>query len=74
MVGQLLAKLEELGIADNTIVMYSTDNGAESMSWPDAARRCSAERRTPSGKAATTCPFVRAVRKKPAHQSTEEIL
>jgi arylsulfatase len=34
-VGQLLAKLDELGIADNTIVMYSTDNGAESMSWPD---------------------------------------
>jgi arylsulfatase len=31
----MLAKLEELGIADNTIVMYSTDNGAESMSWPD---------------------------------------
>ena len=29
MVGQLLAKLDELGIADNTIVMYSTDNGAE---------------------------------------------
>jgi len=35
MVGQLLAKLEELGIADNTIVMYSTDNGAEFFSWPD---------------------------------------
>jgi len=35
MVGQLLAKLEELGIADNTIVMYSTDNGAELMTWPD---------------------------------------
>jgi len=34
-VGQMLAKLDELGIADNTIVMYSTDNGAESMSWPD---------------------------------------
>ena len=34
-VGQLLAKLEELGIADNTIVMYSTDNGAEELSWPD---------------------------------------
>ena len=29
MVGQLLDKLDELGIADNTIVMYSTDNGAE---------------------------------------------
>ena len=34
-VGQLLKKLDELGIADNTIVMYSTDNGAEAMSWPD---------------------------------------
>ncbi len=35
MVGQLLDKLKELGIEDNTIVMYSTDNGAESLSWPD---------------------------------------
>ena len=35
MVGQLLAKLKELGVEDNTIVMYSTDNGAEFFSWPD---------------------------------------
>jgi arylsulfatase A-like enzyme len=34
-VGQLLKKIDDLGIADNTIVMYSTDNGAECMSWPD---------------------------------------
>lgn len=34
-VGQILDKLDELGIADNTIVMYSTDNGAEVMTWPD---------------------------------------
>ena len=34
-VGQLLDKLDELGIADNTIVMYATDNGAEVFSWPD---------------------------------------
>jgi arylsulfatase len=34
-VGRLLDKLDELGIADNTIVMYSTDNGAEVLSWPD---------------------------------------
>ena len=34
-VGQLLAKLDELGIAENTIVMYSTDNGAELLLWPD---------------------------------------
>jgi len=35
MVGRVLAKLEELGIADNTIVIYSTDNGAETFTWPD---------------------------------------
>ena len=34
-VGQLLAKLDELGIADNTIIMYSSDNGAEVFTWPD---------------------------------------
>jgi arylsulfatase len=34
-VGQLLAKLKELGIENNTIVMYSTDNGAEFFNWPD---------------------------------------
>src|SRR5687767_13276095 len=34
-VGQVLAKLKELGLDQNTIVMYSTDNGAEVMSWPD---------------------------------------
>jgi len=34
-VGELLDKLDALGIADNTIVMYSTDNGAEELSWPD---------------------------------------
>ena len=36
-VGQLLEKLDELGIADNTIVMYSTDNGPHYNMWPDAA-------------------------------------
>jgi arylsulfatase len=35
MVGQLLAKLQELGLEENTIVMYSTDNGAETFTWPD---------------------------------------
>jgi arylsulfatase A-like enzyme len=34
-VGQVLAKIKELGIEDNTIVMYSTDNGAETFTWPD---------------------------------------
>jgi arylsulfatase len=38
MVGQLLKKLDELGIANNTIVMYSTDNGAEKFTWPDGGQ------------------------------------
>ena len=36
-VGKLLAKLDELGITDNTIVHYSTDNGPHMNTWPDAA-------------------------------------
>ena len=36
LVGSLLDLLDELGIADNTIVMYSTDNGPHMNSWPDA--------------------------------------
>ena len=35
MVGEVLKKLDDLGIADNTIVIYSTDNGAETFTWPD---------------------------------------
>ena len=35
-VGQFLDKLDELGIADNTIVFYSTDNGPHMNTWPDA--------------------------------------
>jgi arylsulfatase A-like enzyme len=34
-VGQLLKLLDDLGVADNTIVVYTTDNGAEVMTWPD---------------------------------------
>jgi arylsulfatase A-like enzyme len=38
MVGQLLDKLKQLGLEDNTIVMYSTDNGAEKFTWPDGGQ------------------------------------
>jgi len=34
-VGRLLKKLDDLGVADNTIVVYTSDNGAEMMTWPD---------------------------------------
>ena len=36
-VGDMLALLDEMGIADNTLVMYSTDNGPHSNTWPDGA-------------------------------------
>ncbi|WP_026965925.1 arylsulfatase [Algoriphagus terrigena] len=34
-VGVILDKLKELGLEENTIIMYSSDNGSESFSWPD---------------------------------------
>lgn len=34
-VGLLLAKLKKLGLDENTIIMYSSDNGAETFTWPD---------------------------------------
>ena len=36
-VGTVLKAIDDLGMADNTIVMYSTDNGPHMNSWPDAA-------------------------------------
>jgi len=37
LIGEFLKKLDDLGIADNTIVFYSTDNGPHMNTWPDAA-------------------------------------
>jgi arylsulfatase A-like enzyme len=36
-VGTVLKKIDELGMTDNTIVMYGTDNGPHMNTWPDAA-------------------------------------
>jgi len=38
-VGELLKLLDDLKVADNTIVMFSTDNGAASNSWPDGGNQ-----------------------------------
>ncbi len=38
-VGEWLSLLDELNVADNTIVMFSTDNGAASNSWPDGGNQ-----------------------------------
>lgn len=34
-VGKVLARLDELGVSDNTIVVFTADNGPETMTWPD---------------------------------------
>jgi arylsulfatase len=34
-VGEILKKIDDLGIADNTVVIFTSDNGAETFSWPD---------------------------------------
>lgn len=34
-IGEVLAKLKDLGLEEDTIIMYSTDNGAEAFTWPD---------------------------------------
>src|SRR5215813_3620868 len=35
MIGRMLKKLDDMGLSKNTIVVYSTDNGAEKVTWPD---------------------------------------
>jgi arylsulfatase A-like enzyme len=52
-VGQLLDALDELGIAEDTIVIYSTDNGAETVSWPDGGTTPFHGERARPGKAAS---------------------
>jgi arylsulfatase A-like enzyme len=37
-VGELLKLLDDLGVTDNTVVVYTTDNGAEVMTWPDGGQ------------------------------------
>jgi arylsulfatase len=49
-IGKLLKKLDDLGIANNTIVVFTTDNGAELMTWPDGGSTPFREKKRPIGK------------------------
>ena len=42
-IGLVLKKLEDMGELDNTIVVFTTDNGAENITYPDADAACRAE-------------------------------
>lgn len=37
-VGQVMQKVKDMGIADNTIIVFTTDNGAENFTWPDGGQ------------------------------------
>ena len=50
-VAKLLKALDDLGITDNTIVVYTTENGPNQFSWPDAATTPFAVKRILTGKA-----------------------
>jgi arylsulfatase A-like enzyme len=75
-VGELRKKLDELGIADNTIVMYSTDNGPETILGLMARTRRSALRKTRIGKAHGAFPLSCAgvARSSPVRSSTASAL
>jgi arylsulfatase A-like enzyme len=50
-VGALLEKLDELGLAEDTIVLYSTDNGPHMNTWPDGGMTPFRSEKTPTGRA-----------------------
>ena len=55
-VGQLLKALDDLGIANDTIVVYTTDNGPYMNTWPDGGHDAIPQaKRTPTGKARSGC-------------------
>ena len=54
-VGSILKALDDEGIAGDTFVMYSTDNGPHMNSWPDAAMTPFRNEKTQTGKALIGC-------------------
>ncbi len=74
-VGELLTLLDELGIADNTLVQYSTDNGPHFNTWPDAATTPFRGEKNSNWEGAFRVPcFVRWPGKFPAGETLNGIL
>ena len=55
-VGELLKKLDELRVANNTIVVYTSDNGAEMLSWPDGGSTPYRGEKATNFEGASACP------------------
>ena len=74
-IGQFLKVLDELGIADNTIVFYSTDNGVHMNTWPDAGMTPFRGEKNTNWEGGWRVPaFVRWPGKIPAGRITNEIV
>jgi len=74
-IGLFLEKLDELGIADNTIVFYSTDNGPHMNTWPDAAMTPFRGEKNTNWEGGWRVPaFVRWPGRIPAGEVTNEIV
>src|SRR5260370_34257480 len=57
-IGQMLDYLDELGLADNTFVMYSTDNGPHMNSWPDGGMTPFRNEKNPNWEGAFRVPMI----------------
>ena len=74
-IGKFLDTLDDLGIADNTVVFYSTDNGPHMNTWPDAAMTPFRNEKNSNWEGAFRVPaFVRWPGKVPAGAWTNEIV
>ena len=54
-VGTVMKKLKDMGVDDNTIVVFTTDNGAENFTWPDGGQTPLPAARAQPSKAASVC-------------------
>ncbi len=54
-VGDVMKKLKDMGVDENTIVMFTTDNGTEVFTWPDGGQTPFARARERSWKAVSAC-------------------
>ena len=52
----VMKKLKDMGVDDNTIVVFTTDNGTETFTWPDGGQTPFATEKERSSKAASACP------------------
>lgn len=74
-VGELLDLIDELGIAENTLIMYSTDNGPHYNTWPDAATTIFRSEKNSNWEGAYRVPaFVRWTGKFPAGETLNGIV